>query len=236
VTTARSKMVKAGEPGLYHCTSRCVRRAFLLGDDPYSGKNYDHRKQWVVDRLKLLSKAFAVEITGYAVMINHSHVLAWTRPDVGQTWSAREVAQRWLIVFPKHADQYGLSKQAQENVIELMVSDANLIKELRLRLSCISWFMRCLNEHIARAANEEDGVKGRFWQGRFGSQALLDPSAVLAGLTYVDLNPIRAGAAETPEESDFTSAQDRIVARQAREKLCRPQPQPHQPLKRNFWL
>jgi len=202
-----------------------VRRAFLLGEDPYTGKNYDHRKQWVVDRLKLLSKAFAVEIAGYAVMINHSHVLAWTRPDVGKTWSDREVAERWLIVFPKHADQYGLSKQAQENVIELMVSDAKLIKELRQRLSCISWFMRCLNEHIARVANKEDGVKGRFWQGRFGSQVLLDPSAVLAGLTYVDLNPIRAGAAETPEGSDFTSAQDRIVARQARKKLSRLQPQ-----------
>jgi len=225
VTVARSKMIQAGEPGFYHCTSRCVRRAFLLGEDPYTGKNYDHRKQWVVDRLKLLSRAFAVEISGYAVMINHTHVLVWTRPDVGKAWSDREVALRWLKVFPKHADGYHLSKDALENVIELMVSDANLIGELRSRLCSISWFMRCLNEHIARAANEEDGVTGRFWQGRFGSQTLLDSSAVLAGLTYVDLNPIRSDVAETPEESDFTSAQDRIIARQARKKLSRLQPQ-----------
>ena len=81
--------------------------------------------------------------------------------------------------------------------------------------------MRCLNEHIATRANEEDGCTGRFWEGRFKSTALLDPSAVIAGLIYVDLNPVRAGAAETPEASDFTSGQDRIVARQARKKLKR---------------
>jgi len=69
-----------------------------------------------------------------------------------------------------------------------------------------------LNEFIARAANKEDRVKGRFWEARFKCQALLDEAAIAACMVYVDLNPIRAGLAATPEESDFTSIQERIRA------------------------
>jgi hypothetical protein len=75
--------------------------------------------------------------------------------------------------------------------------------------------MKCLNEPIAREANAEDGVTGHFWQSRFSSQALLDEAAVLTAMAYVDLNPIRAGIAATPEESDYTSIQQRIAQWQA---------------------
>jgi REP element-mobilizing transposase RayT len=208
----RSKYVQEGEEGVYHCFSRCVRRAFLYGHDAFTGRDFSHRKKWIVDRLKHLAAIFAIEVCAYAIMENHNHTILRTRPDIVASWSDREVAIRWLTLFPKHRDMGGAAMPPVEKEICALLQCPERIAQLRKRLCSLSWFMGRLNEFIARAANKEDRVKGRFWESRFKSQALLDDAAIAACMVYVDLNPIRAGLASTPEESDFTSIQERIHA------------------------
>lgn len=203
MTTARSEIVDALEPGYYHCIARCVRRAFLCGLDSYSGKCYEHRKSWIRDRLKFLCETFAVECVSFAIMTNHLHTLLQIRPDIALSWKDEEVARRWCKLFPG-------KRENLEQKIKMILSDKDLIEKYRLRLSNLSWFNRCLNENIARRANAEDDCTGRFWQGRFKSQAIKTSAALLSCSVYVDLNPIRAGVAKTPEASDFTSVQVRI--------------------------
>ncbi len=195
----------------YHCVSRCVRRAFLCGKDPLSGRNYDHRKGWIVSRLKTLGEVFAVDIAAYAVMANHVHLVLRIAAERAGGWSEAEVADRWTKLFRGH--EVVSAYVAGEMLSEAEVAVARrVIGGWRERLQDLSWFMRCLNEPVARWANREDGCTGRFWEGRFKSQALLDEAALLACMAYVDLNPVRAGLSETPEGSDFTSIQQRLRA------------------------
>ncbi len=76
--------------------------------------------------------------------------------------------------------------------------------------------MKSLNQYIAQRANKEDAVKGHLFEGKFKCQALLDEESIFTCMSYVDLNPIRAKIAETPEGSDFTSIQERILEKQGK--------------------
>jgi len=212
MTLPRSRYVQEGKEGVYHCFSRCVRRAFLYGYDTRTHQDFSHRKTWLVNRLQKLAGIFAVEVCAYAVMENHYHTIVRTRPDIADGWSDQEVAARWLTLFPRNKGVKGTAKLPVEKQIRALMNCPELIARLRQRLSSLSWFMGRLNEFIARAANKEDGVTGRFWESRFKCQALLDEAAIACCMVYVDLNPVRAGRAATPEESDFTSIQERIRA------------------------
>jgi REP element-mobilizing transposase RayT len=211
MTQPRSAQVSVSDTPWYHCVSRCVRRAFLCGEDPFTGASYEHRRGWIADRLQRLASVFAVDVAGYAVMSNHFHVVVRIDTERAAAWTTDEVLARWTALYsgPLLVQRYleeGRSGLAEGDVLAV----EQLAERYRARLGDLSWFMRTLNEGIARQANGEDGVTGRFWEGRFKSQALLDEQALIAALAYVDLNPVRAGIAETPEESDYTSIQQRL--------------------------
>ena len=213
MTQARSQQVSVRDTPYYHCISRCVRRAFLCGEDHVTGENYEHRKQWVVDKLAELCEVFAIDVCAYAVLSNHYHVIVHVDADTAKNWDQDEVIERWRKLFGGGVllERYLAGQCKTEAELDKVAETAEI---WRARLMDISWFMRCLNESIARQANKEDNCKGRFWEGRFKSQALLDEQALLACMVYVDLNPIRAGICETPEASDFTSIQQRLQAYQ----------------------
>jgi hypothetical protein len=211
---ARNQIVDENEPGLYHCFSRCVRRAFLCGQDEYTGKNYDHRKQWIEERLEFLAGQMAIDVTGHSILSNHLHVVLRNRPDLSQQWSEREVARRWLTLCPgkRKLKSNEAAEGPSDKQIDALVKNKKKLHEVRRRLSSLSWFMKFTKEHISRRANEEDGVSGTFWEGRFRSIRLLDDFAIMLCSMYVDLNPIRAGMAQTPETSVRTSVYLRIQA------------------------
>ena len=208
MTYARKTLVSLKDTPYYHVIARCVRRAWLWGFDEYAGRDYSHRKEWVLERLTQLSHVFAVDICAYAIMSNHYHLVVHVDAELASRWSPQEVVERWSHLFSKPLiiDRWeqGMCEEVEREVAE------GIIELWRRRLCDVSWYMRSLNEHLARRANAEDQCTGRFWEGRFKSQALLDEAGLLTAMAYVDLNPIRAAIAETPEESEYTSIYERI--------------------------
>ena len=209
MTKARSSLVSVSDTPYYHCISRCVRRAYLCGEDDYTGQSYEHRRDWFIERLAALVGVFSIEVAAYAVMSNHCHLVVHIDEEATRGLSVDEVIDRWCTLYrgPEVVQRYragdSLSAAEREAV-------STVVETWRGRLSDLSWFMRCLNEHIARRANAEDGCTGRFWEGRFKSQALLDETALITAMAYVDLNPIRAGIAKDLAGSDKTSVQQRL--------------------------
>ncbi len=207
--TPRSQLISLDDTPWYHCVSRCVRRAWLCGFDHVTGHDYEYRREWVVERLELLAGVFSIEIAAFAILSNHHHVVLRVDADSPKKWPLEEVVRRWHRVYNGTflSQRYMAGQELTKAEMSIVQRDAAVWKE---RLISISWFMRALNEPIARAANIEDNCTGKFFEARFKSQALLDEKAILACLVYVDLNPIRAQLADRPEDSDYTSIKSRI--------------------------
>ena len=162
MTTARKQLISLVDTPYSHCISRCVRRAFLCGEDKTSGQNFDHRRGWVEDKLLALSQVFAIEVCAYAVMSNHTHLVLYVDIETANEWSTREVIARWHQLYQGTllTQQYRRGETLPDYA---MVSLMATVDVYRQRLMDISWFMRILNQSIATQANREDNCTGRFY-------------------------------------------------------------------------
>ena len=208
MTTARAKLICPEVTPYYHCVSRCVRRSFLCGQDIISGRSYEHRRQWVENKILHLATLYCIDICAFAVMSNHYHLVVRIDRESAMTLTPAEVIERWgadhhLPAIMQRFKTGKVTRAEQEKCLQIITT-------WRERLCSLSWFMKELNFDIALQANKEDECTGHFWEGRFKSQALLDEKALLAAMAYVDLNPVRAKEASTPEKSTYTSLKLRL--------------------------
>ena len=222
----RSQQVSLEATPFYHCVSRCVRRAYLCGVDASNGASYEHRRAWVEEQLLKQTEVFAIDVAAYAIMSNHYHVVLHINKAKADAWTDEEVIERWHSLYKGNP----LSQRFMLDPEQLSQVQWERLQEYaaiwRERLCDISWFMRRLNEFISRQANYEDGCTGHFWEGRFKSQALLDEKALAACLAYVDLNPVRAKMAVTPEKSEHTSVKQRAAKAKTAHSPNHPNQQP----------
>lgn len=209
-TCARKVVVEEGVVGFYHVWGRCVRRAYLCGTDKLTGKNYDYRRDWIVETEKDFAALFAVEICFHVETGNELNLVLRTRPDIVKGLSDEDVVRRVLTINKRTLNLAGETEDPSENEILIVMNDEEMVAEFRKRLSCPSWFMKAVRENVARRANSEDGCTGAFWDGRFGGRRLLDDTAIVICGFFVDLNQVLAGEASTPNDSTRTSAFDRL--------------------------
>ena len=195
---------------IIHTVSRTTRACRLLGDNPLTGENCDHRRGWIVKLITRFAGQFGIDVLSYSVLSNHHHQLLRSRPDVVASWSDTEVARRWLMICPVRKNKDGEPRPPTKSELDSIRKNPERLKEIRLRLSDVSWWMRLINQRVAQQANKEDDAKGRFFEDRFKGIPVIDEESVLACAAYVDLNWIRACMAETLELSEFTSVQRRI--------------------------
>lgn len=209
MTIPRKQQICLETTRYYHCTTRCVRRGFLCGYDEFTQTDFGHRRSWLEQRLHQVASVYCIKLSSYAIMHNHYHAVLYVDKEQALSLTSRQVIERWSRLY--HLPSMVKRAYARESLSKAerhWVSQE--VKKWRERLFAVDWFMKEVNQFIARKANREDEVTGHFWDGRYDSQSLVGEKGLLCSMVYDDLNPVRAGIADTPEESEYTSLIARI--------------------------
>lgn len=216
---SRRKTMDPRKPGIFHITSNCVRGAFLCGKDIRSGKDYSHRREFIKSQIQYLAQHFAIAVGWEGIMSNHLHLVLANLPNKVDTCSDAEVLRRVCKIFRYKFRQLGVQDcEPTDEQIEEFSGDAEFMREMRLRLSDPSWFMRQLLQKLAVLSNREDDCRGHFVDRRFKHRVITDERGILICGIYVDLNEIAAMEVDRPELSMNTSAGMRIAGKLLRDQ------------------
>lgn len=218
----RTQIANPAVENILHITQRCVRQDFFMNDKLSTKCKYHRRRDVILFRLRKLASAFAIDVLRFSILENHFHVILRNRPSLVAEMDDEEVARRWLVICPGFcqalADFRNKTPEGPtEADIKKLAENKKRIAELRSRLSSVSYFMWALNGYCAKLFNLVDQKKGHFWEDRYKVKVLLDNLSTFVGAMYVDLNPIRANACQTPETSEYTSVYCQIKAAEMQE-------------------
>ena len=189
----RKLRLKNDGEGFYHVGSRCVDRTFRFDDED---------KTHVVDQIRRMAAFCGMEVNTYSVMTNHIHILLHVLPK--RELTDDELASRVAALYG-HAKAEdcrvmwaAYRRDGGEAAMRRLEDERNAL--LR-RMGDLSNYMKELKQWISRDYNKKVGRTGTLWEDRFWSCLLEDqPETLMSVGAYIDLNAVRAGIVERPED------------------------------------
>ena len=131
---SRQSQISLDETPYYHACSRIVRKSWLCGIDKNTGKSYEHRREWVEQRLLMLANIYSIDVCAFAVMSNHTHIVLHVDVKQAESWSMTEVLTRWHQLYKGTLlTQNFLKGESQLSIEVEMVKSTAEIYRSRLR-------------------------------------------------------------------------------------------------------
>jgi len=171
------RLVNGDEKTAYHIMSRTALDGFPFGEV---------EKDELVKIIKKFSKLFFVEVFGFCILDNHFHLL--------------------IQMFPEHNfEDEEIRKRCKAHYGEDFEVFDEQIAAYRSKLSSLANYMKEIKQAFSRNYNQRHNRRGTLWGERFKSVMVENGETLINCLAYIDLNPLRAGLVERPEQYRWNS-------------------------------
>jgi len=174
-----ARLIVKEEDAVYHVMSRTALDGYVLGD---------LEKDFLLKHIRRLAKVYFAEMLGFCIMGNHFHLLV--RMETGRDKSSEEIRRRFKVYY------------GEDEKRKLEEAGVPALKE---KWGSLSEFVKEIKQGFSRYYNRRHHRKGFFWSERFKSVVVDNGETLINCLAYIDLNPIRAGIVEKPEEYRWCS-------------------------------